>query len=229
MKKLSINKIMFIFLLSFTVGLVSPSIADAAAEKKDKSAKRMQILMLKMKQDMEAEKVALQAQFDSERKVLAEKQLKQEEEIAAVNQKISALERKNNQLNNDVKKVSLEKSSVESAQKQTQAELATTKTALTEQKKLNAQAQADLKFNDNQRKTLANNLSDTTKAVNSCEAKNSQLHQFGSDLIKLYNNPSAYDAAMRKEKFFQLKRVELENILQAKQDSLDESKFSQIK
>jgi hypothetical protein len=34
---------------------------------------------------------------------------------------------------------------------------------------------------------------------------------------------------MRKEKFFQLKRVELENILQSKQDALDEAKFSNRK
>jgi hypothetical protein len=31
---------------------------------------------------------------------------------------------------------------------------------------------------------------------------------------------------MRKEKFFQLKRVELENIMQNQQDKLDEQRFS---
>ena len=173
---------MLLFLLSFTVGLVSPSIADAAPTQKDKSAKRMQILMLKLKQDMEAEKLALLAQFDAEKKVFAEKQLEQDESIAAVNQKVNLLEKKNSQLSSDVKKLTLDKAKVETAHKLTQEELASTKISLSEQKQINQQAQADLKFNDNQRKTLASNLSDTTKAVNACEAKNVQLHQFGSDL-----------------------------------------------
>ena len=228
MKNIQGHKVIFLILLSFFIGFISPTIAEAA-EKKDKGARRAQILILKMKQESEAEKLTMQTIHDSEKKALEDKQIKQEEEIAAVNSKLNTVEKKNSQLNSDVKKLKLEKTSIETLQQQTQAELVSTKIALTEQKQLNIQAQADLKFNDNQRKTLASNLSDTTKAVNSCEAKNSQLHQFGSDLIKLYNNPSAYDAAMRKEKFFQLKRVELENILQAKQDSLDESKFSQIK
>ena len=228
MKNIQGHKVIFFILLSFLIGFISPTIAEAA-EKKDKGARRAQILLLKMKQESEAEKVAMQTLHAAEKKALEDKQVKQEEEIVAVNNKLNAVEKKNSQLNGDLKKIKLEKTSVETLQQQTQAELASTKIALTEQKQLNQQAQADLKFNDNQRKTLANNLSDTIKAVNSCEAKNTQLHQFGSDLIKLYNNPSTYDAAMRKEKFFQLKRVELENILQAKQDSLDESRFSQTK
>lgn len=218
-------KVIFLMLISFFIGFTYPTITEAA-EKKDKSAKRMQILMLKMQQDMEAEKLALQVKFDAEKKAYVDKQLSQEQEIAAVNNKLAAAEKKNSQLNSDVKKITLEKASVESIRQQTQADLVATKTALTEQKQLNTQAQADLKFNDNQRKTLATNLSDTTKAVNLCETKNTQLHQYGSDLIKLYDNPSTYETAMRKEKFFQLKRVELENILQIKQDNLDESKFT---
>ena len=228
MKNIQGHKLIVLILLSFFIGFISPTIVEAA-EKKDKAARRAQILLLKMKQESEAEKVAMQTLHDVEKKAFEDKQVKLEEEIAAASTKLKGVEAKNSQLNIDVKKLTDVKTSIEKLQQQTQAELAITKIALTEQKQLNAQAQADLKFNDNQRKTLSNNLSDITKAVNSCEVKNKQLHQFGSDLVKLYDNPSNYEAAMRKEKFFQLKRVELENILQAKQDSLDESKFSQNK
>ena len=82
-----------------------------------------------------------------------------------------------------------------------------------------------MKFNDNQRKTLSTNLAQTTKAVNDCEVKNVKLHQFGTELIQIYDKPSNYDAAMRKEQFFQLKRVQLENILQDRQDKLDDARF----
>jgi len=193
MKDLSINKIIFIIFLSFGVGLITPAIADAA-EKKDKGARRAQILLLKMKQESEAEKVAMQKLHDAEKKAFEDKQVKFEEEIEAANNKLNVVEGEKSQLNTDVKKLTAEKTIIEKLQQQAQAELATIKIALTEQKQLNAKAQAELKFNDNQRKTPANNLSETTKAVNSCEVKNRQLHKIGSDLIQIYNNPNTYDA-----------------------------------
>ena len=114
---------------------------------------------------------------------------------------------------------------METKQQQTQAQLETTQKNLTDLKAQHQQAQTDLKFNDNQRKTLSTNLAQTTKLVNECEEKNIKLHQFGTELIQIYDKPSSYDAAMRKEQFFQLKRVELENILQNKQDKLNDAQF----
>jgi chromosome segregation ATPase len=105
---------------------------------------------------------------------------------------------------------------------QTQNQLETTQKNLDDLKIQYQQAQVDLKFNDNQRKTLATNLALTTKSLNACEAKNTKLHQFGTELIQIYDKPSSYEAAMRKEQFFQLKRVELENILQNRQDQLND-------
>lgn len=218
-------KVLFLLVIAFAVGFMQPNIADAA-EKKDKAARRAQIMMQKMKQELEAEKATMQAQFDAEKKAYEDKAKAKDEELLQVNGKLNTAEKKNKSLDAEVKKLSIEKASLETKQQQTQAELDTTKTSLADLKQQYQQAQADLKFNDNQRKTLASNLSDTTKAVNSCEEKNTKLYQFGTDLIKLYDNPSHYEAAMRKEKFFQLKRVELENILQSKQDSLDAAKFS---
>lgn len=218
-------KVLFLLGIAFVIGFMQPNIAEAA-EKKDKAARRAQIMMQKMKQELEAEKATMQAQFDKEKKDFEDKLKTQDEELQAVSSKLTSAEKKNKNLDADVKKLSVEKASLETKQQQTQAELDTTKISLADLKQQYQQAQADLKFNDNQRKTLSANLSDTTKAVNSCEEKNTKLHQFGTELIKLYDNPSVYEAAMRKEKFFQLKRVELENILQSKQDSLDAAKFS---
>ena len=89
----------------------------------------------------------------------------------------------------------------------------------------NNQSLVDLKFNDNQRKIISSNLAQNTKAVNECEVKNAKLHQFGTELIQIYDKPISYENAMRSEKFFQLKRVELENILQNQQDRLDDARF----
>jgi chromosome segregation ATPase len=217
-------KITLLILMAFIFGFTNPNISDAA-EKKDKAAKRAQMMMQKMKQDMEAEKAAMQAQFDTQKKELEDKLKAKEEEVTILDKKLSTSERKVNNLTAENKKISAEKTTLENKLQVTESTLDTTLKTLTETKNTLQQAQADLKFNDNQRKTLSANLAQTTKSVNECEDKNTKLHQFGTDLIKIYDDPTSYDAVMRKEKFFQLKRVELENILQSKQDSLDEARF----
>lgn len=224
MKLISSHKIVFLILLAFAVGLVQPNMAHAA-EKKDKSAKRVALMMQKMKQDMEAEKAALQAQFDTQKKELEDKLKNKDEELASHDKKLTTAKNVNKNLESEIKKVNAEKAAVETKQQQTQAQLETTQKNLAELKAQHQQAQTDLKFNDNQRKTLSTNLAQTTKSVNECEEKNIKLHQFGTELIQIYDKPSSYDAVMRKEQFFQLKRIELENILQNKQDKLDDAQF----
>jgi chromosome segregation ATPase len=221
-------KVLLLLGTAFAIGFMHPNIADAA-EKKDKAARRAQLMMQKMKQDMETEKATMQTQFDTEKKAFEDKLKTKDEELERASNKLNMAEKKNKNLEAENKKIANEKAALDTKQQQTQTELETTQKNLADLNAQHKQAQADLKFNDSQRKTLASNLSDTTKSVNSCEEKNTKLHQFGTDLIKLYDDPSRYEAAMRKEKFFQLKRIELENILQSKQDSLDEAKFSSRK
>lgn len=217
-------KIIILIFIAFLLGLSNPNVSDAA-EKKDKAAKRAQMMMQKMKQDMEAEKAAMQAQFDTQKKELEDKLKAKEEEVTILDKKLTTAERKVNNLTAENKKISAEKTTLENKLQVTESTLDSTQKSLTETKNTLQQAQADLKFNDNQRKTLSANLAQTTKSVNECEEKNTKLHQFGTELIQIYDSPTSYEAAMRKEKFFQLKRVELENILQSKQDSLDEARF----
>lgn len=221
MKSIPGYRILFLIFLSFAIGFMQPNTAFAA-EKKDKAARRAALMMQKMKQDMDAEKATMQTQFDTQKKELEDKLKIQDEEF---NKQLSAAERKNKNLEAEIKKVNIEKMALESKLQQTQAQLETTQKNLADLKIQHNQALADLKFNDNQRKTLSTNLAQTTKAVNDCEVKNAKLHQFGTELIQIYDKPSSYDAAMRKEQFFQLKRVELENILQSQQDKLDDARF----
>ena len=217
-------QVIAILLCAFIAGIVSP-VADAA-EKKDKAARRQALMMQKMKQDMEAEKASMQAQFDAQKKTLEEQLLAKTTELELANNALSSTQRKAQNLNAELSKTQTEKSAVASKLSDTQTNLESTKNTLTDLQGVHAQALADLKFNDNQRKTISSNLADTTKQLNICAANNAKLHQFGSELIQIYDKPSRYDAVMRKEQFFQLKRVELENILQNQQDKLDEQRFS---
>ena len=217
-------QVIAILLCAFIAGIVSP-VADAA-EKKDKAARRQALMMQKMKQDMEAEKVSMQAQFDAQKKTLEEQLLAKNKELELANNALASSQRKAQNLNAELSKTQTEKSALASKLSDTQTNLEATKNTLTDLQGVHAQALADLKFNDNQRKTISSNLADSTKQLNTCAANNAKLHQFGSELIQIYDNPSRYDAVMRKEQFFQLKRVELENILQNQQDKLDEQRFS---
>jgi chromosome segregation ATPase len=213
-------KIIALFLIPFLIGLffAEPSFA---AEKKDKAARKAALMVQKMKQDMDA----MQAQFTAEKQAL-EAQLKAETEAKTlVEEKLSATESKVRSLNATLKKTNDEKAALDTQLTDTKATLVSTETNLSELKTQHQKALADLDFNDNQRKTLSSNLAETTKNLNTCEDKNGKLYVYGKELIQIYDNPSTYESIMRKEKFFQLKRVELENILQNQQDKLDEARF----
>lgn len=215
-----------IFLIAcLAVSLAIPQVS-MAAEKKDKTAKRSALMMQKMKQDMEAEKASMQEQFDTQKKVLEDQLLIKEESLAKSDALLQLAETKAKNVSAQLKKTTDEKAVLDTELTDTQANLDVSQNSLTDLKAKHSQALTDLKFNDNQRKMQAANLTDTTKQLNTCAANNTKLYQLGSKLIHIYDNPSHYEAVMRKEQFFQLKRVELENILQNQQDKLDEEHFS---
>ena len=214
-----------ILIITSVLALSFPELAQAA-EKKDKAARRAALMMQKMQQDMEAEKAAMQAKFDADKKKLEEALVQKDEEIQKIEKALGSAEKKNRALEGEKTKLIAEKTALTEKLTQTESTLVTTEKNLADLNAQYKQAQEDLKFNDNQRKTLSSNLAQTTKSLNQCVEKNGKLHQFGSDLVKIYDNPSSYEAAMRKETFFQLKRVELENLLQEQQDKLDEEKVT---
>jgi chromosome segregation ATPase len=213
-------KIIILFIIPFLIGLMF-SEPSFSAEKKDKAARKAALMMQQMKQEM----AAMQTQFATEKQAL-EAQLKTETEgKEAAEKKLSSAESKVRSLGAELSKTQAEKTALDVQLTQTKAELVTTQTNMAELKTQHQKALADLDFNDGQRKTLATNLAETTKSLNTCEDKNNKLYAYGKDLVQIYDDPSRYEAIMRKEKFFQLKRVELENILQNQQDKLDEARF----
>lgn len=217
---------LILFVIPFVLGMLQADYAQAA-EKKDKAARKAALMVQKMKQDMQAEKAAMQAQFDAEKAALTAQLNEQQAALAALDENLTASESKARNLAASLKKTTDEKTQLTDTLSSTQATLGTTQSQLALLTAQHKKAVGDLAFNDGQRKTLVSNLADTTKSLNSCVAKNAQLYAYGKDLVRLYDDPSLYEAVMRKEKFFQLKRVELENILQTQQDKLDEARVTQ--
>jgi chromosome segregation ATPase len=223
MKLILSHKILWILIASLSVGFVYPGSASAA-EKKDKAARRAAQMVQKAKQEMEQEKANMQAQFDLQKKELEDKVKSNDEQLQKRSASLGAAQRKLGNLESELVKTNTEKTALETKLLETQTLLESTQRNLADLTLQHKQAQVDLKVNDNQRKTLSTNLANTNLSLNTCEQKNTKLHQFSSDLIKIYDKPSTYTAVMREEPFFQLKRVELENILQNHQDKLDDEK-----
>jgi chromosome segregation ATPase len=211
-----------------SIVLLGVHLNGEAAEKQDKAAKRAAILMQKMKQDLETEKSAMQAQFDQEKQGLSQALGEAQSSQKAHSAKLQGQVRRNQQLESDKQKLSQEKDALSSQLQQLQAQLTEQSELLeTTQQKLKV-AKSDMQTNDAQRKSLVAKVSTEHQQLLSCEEKNSRLYSYGHDLVDLYADASAYQRVLRAEPFFQLKRVELENILQGKQTQLLENKVDTI-
>ncbi|CEN56269.1 hypothetical protein [Candidatus Methylopumilus turicensis] len=191
-----------------------------AADKKDKAARRAQ----QMVQQIQQEKAQLQSQLDQAtqaKAVLDADMAKAQEENATLKTKFGAANRKIEGLEISLKEMTAERLAFEAKLLKTQVELEATKTALNE---LDVKYQAnvyDLKVNEQQRANLTATTIQKTKVIDACLAKNAKLYDYGLELVKLYENPSLYKKAVLTEPFSQIKRVELENILQNYNDKID--------
>jgi chromosome segregation ATPase len=181
------------------------------------------LIDLRLKQ-IQQEKAQLQSQLDQTlqaKAVLDADMAKAQEDNTALKSRSAAASRKISGLETSLKEMTAERMDFEAKLLKTQTELEATKTALSE---LDAKHQAnlyDLKINEQQRANLTATTIQKTKVIDACVAKNAKLYDYGLELVKLYENPSLYRRIVLNEPFSQLKRVELENILQNYNDKID--------
>ena len=174
----------------------------------------------------------LQAQLDQElqSKAAMEADLaKAQAENVAIKSKLSAANVKIDGLEVNLKEMTAERLAFEAKLMKTQIELQATKTALNE---LDVKYQGtvyDLKVNEQQRANLTATSIQKTKLIDACVAKNNKLYDYGLELVKLYENPTDYKKVVLTEPFSQLKRVQLENILQDYNDKIDEQSLKTAK
>jgi chromosome segregation ATPase len=193
-----------------------------AADKKDKAAREAQRRMALIKQQMEAEKAELQASFDKQKAELQGKVEQSEKAGNALKGGLAAAKRRNVELTLELETLRKEKTDLDAAKLRTENSLSETRATLESTRKTLAETQRDLKTNEAQRKEISKSLVQRDGSLAACTAKNAKLHDFGLQLVKVYDKPSTYEAVMRTEPFAQTKRVELENILQDYRDKLDE-------
>ena len=225
MKLNSLSASFLVSILLVTSLLTNPALA---ADKKDKAARRAQ----QMVQQIQQEKAQLQAQLDQELQAKAAMEAdlaKAQAENVAIKSKLSAANVKIDGLEVSLKEMTGERLAFEAKLMKTQVELQSTKTALNDLEVKYQGTVYDLKVNEQQRANLTATSIQKTKLIDACVAKNNKLYDYGLELVKLYENPTDYKKVVLTEPFSQLKRVQLENILQDYNDKIDEQSLKTAK
>ena len=185
-----------------------------------------------MVQQIQQEKAQLQAQLDQELQAKAAMEAdlsKAQAENVAIKSKLSAANVKIDGLEVNLKEMTGERLAFEAKLMKTQVELQSTKTALNDLEVKHQATVFDLKVNEQQRANLTATSIQKTKLIDACVVKNNKLYDYGLELVKLYENPTDYKKVVLTEPFSQLKRVQLENILQDYNDKIDEQSLKTAK
>lgn len=75
-------------------------------------------------------------------------------------------------------------------------------------------------------KQTASNLQDKSRTLQICREQNGRLATLGLELIGSYQQKSCKDAVLQREPFTGLKKVEMENLIEAWRDRLERDQVS---
>ena len=95
-------------------------------------------------------------------------------------------------------------------------------TALNENLQQTAQKLHQAESEKNQLQEMVNGQAEL---IQSCESKNTELVQVNRELLDRYQKKGFFDALLQREPLTQLKRVEIENVVQEYQDRIDQMEF----
>lgn len=213
----------FLVMLSiFLLGLFG--ISTSYAEEGSAESRSAQLV-----KQLKRQNALLKADFDKQKAELEEKLKKKDADIQALEASLAEKEEENKALQAQLRKEKREKAALEDTLAKTKTTLEETEKKLADMTASYKQAQEDLSVNDKQRKTQLDNLAETSKKLLNSESKNEKLYTYALELIKVYDDPSAFNRMMRKENFTKIKHVELENILQNYNDKIDAERVSTSK
>ena len=180
-----------------------------AAAKKDpaKEAQRRMQMQVKQAQD---EKAAV------------------EQEKTALGKELEALKKKSGEIESSVARANRSKAAAEKeaeALKQVKAEQSEKIAALEKQFGESQQSLRDTRQNlqqeTSQKQRLEQNLGARDKELSVCETKNKKLYQYQVELINRAQSRGSLDALLEVEPLTQMKRVEIENLLEEYRDKID--------
>ena len=101
-----------------------------------------------------------------------------------------------------------------------------TKKELQEQAKNNQELEHELKKITAERQVLQAELNKTTRELGQCSSNNSELCTIAEELVDKYRNKGVGAALLAKEPLIQVKKVELEQLVQEYREKIDQQKIS---
>lgn len=215
---MNIAKVYKAILLAMSLTFIA--MPSAYAEKQEMT--REEKIMRKLKRD----NAIMKQQFEQEKKALQEQIQSHQVKINTLETALAEEQDKSKRLTYSLRKTKKQLTETEGKLAETEGTLANTVQNLKDMTAMHEKGQADLAFNEKQRKTQLENLAGTNKMLQTCEAKNQQLYDYGLALVQVYDDANAYKRLMRTEKLTQVKRVELENILQDYHDKITAERVS---
>ena len=87
------------------------------------------------------------------------------------------------------------------------------------------QSTQDLRNLESEKNQLQETIDGQTQLIESCEDKNARMVQINRELLVHYEKKGILDAVLQREPLTQLKRVEVENIVQEYQEKIDQLEF----
>ncbi len=82
-----------------------------------------------------------------------------------------------------------------------------------------------LRQSESDKNQLQDTVNGQAELIQSCGSKNAELVRINREVLERYRKKGCFDALLQREPLTQLKRVEVENLVQEYQDQIDQSAF----
>ena len=184
-----------------------------AANKKDPAKEAQRRLQMQMKQ-VQDEKAAV------------------EQEKAALGKELETLKKKTGEIESSVVRANRSRAAAEKeaeALKQGKIELSEKITQLEKQFSESQLSLRDtrqsLQQETSQKQRLEQNLGTRDKELGVCETKNKKLYQYQVELLNRAQQRGSFDALLENEPIVQMKRIEIENLMEEYRDKIDKEQI----
>ena len=202
--------------------LIAVASMPVLAADADKATKQQERRLRQMMQQVQAEKAQLQSQFEQEKARLQADTQAEQAKSAELKNSISHATRKQALLSAELETLRQDKARLQAEAQVSQTQL---QSQIQDLQQRLTMAEEALRHGESERAQMQATIVRKQQQLNASREKNSKLYDFGLQLIKVYEQPSLYQKVMRNEPFTQLKRVELENILQDYKDKIDDARL----
>ena len=187
--------------------------------------KRMALIKKKKSEESQI----IRDQQSRERSSLAEQVQTAEERVGMLQKETSSISQQYESLQAQKKKLELELQTLASQKEEIMKSGEKTKKELAELTAAHEKVQQNVKQlteeKENVKKTLESELEKVRQKLGQCESHNARLCAIANELINKYRTKGLVNTLLQKEPFTQLKRVEVDELMQEYQEKIEQQKL----